>query len=372
MIRRLKFCLIVALLAFSSSASAGFYFLESGVLFVLKDEISYRPDAGQATGFENVSVDNDGWTAQKSEPFKATGTPLRLWAKFDLPTVNAPRRVMIDIAPWESVEYFVVHDGRLVDRQVVGVLVPWGERTTHVSMTPSLFHAGFATIDQPAGANVAVYARLATTNRFVDVQRLRIVVWDAAKVLEGEQRDRLVQGIFFGIVLVLVLYNLTLFVLDVRELSYLYYVILELGSCAVFALLYGLSTEFLWPNHPAWDYFCSWTIPVISIWAAVQFVRHYLDTYEYFPKGDGLLKWWGMLQLLLIPVYWLAYVIDQPVHPRLVLLAHGLIGSATIIILLVVTALALKRRHPLAPLFAIAVFFAGVGGLVSGPAMLGH
>ena len=257
---KFRLCLFALYLCFPVSASAGFYFLETGNLFAVKDEISYRPDVGQATDFENVSVDNDGWSSQKIEPFKVTGIPLRLWAKFNLPGVSASRRVMIDTAPWENVEYFVVRDGRLVDRQVVGVFVPWAQRTTRVSMTPSFAHAGFAMIDQPAGANVAVYARLSTTRRFVDVQSLRVNVWDAAAVLEGEQRDRLVQGIFFGIVLVLVLYNLTLFVLDLRELSYLYYVILELGSCGVFALLYGLSTEFLWPKYPAWDYFCSWTM----------------------------------------------------------------------------------------------------------------
>src|SRR3989304_4950483 len=276
-------CLGLVLLSFPVVAFAAFFFQADAEFTVLDEEISYRDDTTDTSSFETVLADSEGWVSQREKPFRGTGKSIRIWARFDVPPSNEARRVMLRTGAWESAEYFVVRDGRPVDRQKVGTLVPWGERTTQVTMTPALFHAGLVAVDLPPQAHMTVVARLATENRFLTITRLRFALWDANQVVEGELRDRFFQGAFLGVMLVLLLYNLTQLCLDIRELSYLYYVILLVMSTIMWGMFYGLSLEFLWPDRPAWDFYGMWIALPLLYWSIAQFVRHYLDTGRHFP-----------------------------------------------------------------------------------------
>ena len=112
--RAFAFAMLVSPLA----AQAAFFQSGEGRSFLPRDAISYRPDNGSA--FEQIAVDKTGWISQRDKPFVAGTGPVRIWAKFDLPHATPTRRALLGVGPWEHVEYFVVTDGRLVDRQTVG------------------------------------------------------------------------------------------------------------------------------------------------------------------------------------------------------------------------------------------------------------
>jgi class 3 adenylate cyclase len=365
MVGRFTKCLGVASLSFPAIAFAAFFFQAQASFPVLDEEISYRDDTTSASGFEKIMADREGWVSQREKPFRGTGESIHIWARFEIPSATEARRVMLLAGPWESAEYFVVRDGQLVDHQKAGTLVPLEERTTRVSMTPASFHAGFVAIDLPARANVMVVVRLATENRFIRITRLRFSLWNANQVAEGELRDRLFQGAFLGVMFVLVLYNLTLFGLNVHELSYLYYVIVLVMSTMLHGILYGLTMEFLWPDQPAWDFYCMWIALPISLWASAQFVRQYLDTAKYFPRSDTLMKWAGYASLMFLPIYLLLFVAGHPVSLYLTLLGTVLVSSIVIPLVFGVTILALIKRHPLARLFFVAMFCSGLGAFIT-------
>jgi len=361
----------IVLLSFPLVAFAAFFFRAEATFPVLEEEISYRDDTTNASSFEKVLADSEGWVSQREKPFRGTGVSIRIWARFDVPPANEARRVLLRTGAWESAEYFVVRDGRLVDRQKVGTLVPWGERTTHVTMTPALFHAGFVAVDLPPQAHITVVARLATENRFLTITRLRFSLWDANQVVEGELRDRFFQGAFFGVMLVLLLYNLTQFCLDIRELSYLYYVIVLVMTTIMWGMFYGLTLEFLWPHRPAWDFYCMWIALPLVYWSSAQFVRHYLDTGKHFPRSDVLLKWGGYAGLMLLPMYWLPFATNHPLSLYLTLLGSVLVSVICLPLMFGVTILAIMKRHPLARLYFAAMFCSGVGGFITFGSWLG-
>ena len=157
MFRRFAKFLGILLLSFPAVAFAAFFFRGEATFPVLMEEISYRDDTTSTSSFENVSATNEGWVSQREKPFRGTGVPVSIWARYQIPTAPEARRVFLRTTQWESVEYYIVHDGRLVERHKVGTLVPLRERTAHVTMTPAAFHAGLVALELPANTQFAFH-----------------------------------------------------------------------------------------------------------------------------------------------------------------------------------------------------------------------
>ena len=373
MLRAFARCLGIVLLTFpilTLAAIGG----QSGELLRLSSEISYRIDTGADSSFEKVTASSEGWISQEKKPFFGKGDPIRLWARFELPASPEGRHYFIVTGSWESLEYFFVRDGKLVDHQWAGTLVPWSWRATHITMTsPELaglaVSPGFVSVNAPADGRTTVFVRLATDNRFIAMRGLQFSLWDEAQVRGEQAEDRLIHGAFFGIILLLVAYNLALYLLDTRDASYLYYVITLLCVAGGWLSVSGLGFEFLWPEHPVWDYYSVMIAGPLGIYAFAQFVRRYLDTGKRLPRLDRELRWIAVV-FLLIPIWTLpvAYVPDIK-ESWYWMNFIGLPGGGGTAILWV-CGIAVKQRLPSAKLFAIATACAVIGALVSAFAML--
>lgn len=96
------------------------------------------------------------------------------------------------------------------------------------------------------------------------------------------------QGIYYGIMIVMVLYNLFIY-LSVRELSYLYY-IGYISTFTVFqASIQGYGFEYFWPNYTTWANINIPFLGVLSLFFASLFARNILNTQSLFPKFDKAL-----------------------------------------------------------------------------------
>jgi class 3 adenylate cyclase len=350
---------------FPTFCEAAFFQRSEGRFLVLQGEVSYRRDLAPSANIEQVLAANTGWVAQKEKPFPPTLDPIELWVRFDLPEVQASRAVLLDSSPWETVDYYFVRDGRLVEHQRTGTLVPLAERSARITMTTHFSHAGFVAVSLLPGSRITVYARMASEQQVMPIRWLRFYLWDKEEVLAGERRDRFFQGVFFGAMFVLVVYNLGLY-FTTREPSYLYYVITVAGGHIVWGMVFGLTVEFLWPNHPTWELAAAGFGFLVSCWAGCQFIRAYLDTSRHFPRSDKMLKWAGLATLLLFPLLFVLPV-------RAVARAPELLGPWALVVtglLVGVIGLAMVRRHPLARPLLLAAAVAGSGSLVVTGAIL--
>ena len=330
-----------------------------GRTFISMDAISYRPDDGMT--FERVAAARDGWTSQKETPFHVPEKrSVGIWAKFELPIATPPRRALLAVGPWEHVEYFIVTDGKLMDRKAVGQLVPWSERTERITTTPLSLYGGLIAVELPSKSGTTVYAHLTSDQLYLGANRLRFILFDEERALQGERRDRIFLGVFYGVMLVIVLYSLGAY-LAIREPSYLYFVVMETMMAAVWGVFFGDTVEFLWPDHPWWDIYFIWIGLAIGGFGLMQFLRSYLDTARYFPRIDQWLKVWAYLHVPMLPTI---FFLPKPVGDNLdVLTVMGPIGSIVIIGLIGFT---LKRRHPLALNVLLAIGCMGVGVILSG------
>ncbi|MNF59500.1 Autoinducer 2 sensor kinase/phosphatase LuxQ [compost metagenome] len=155
-------------------------------------------------------------------------------------------------------------------------------------------------------------------------------LWAPTAYLEEQPARSYVLGVIYGVLLVMLIYNLFIF-LSVRDASYLYY-ILYIASFGLYQVsVNGAGIEYFWPNNPWW---ANAATPFLIGSAALfgcQFARSFLHTGAHSPWVDRTL---------------------------LVLMASG--AGVMALALTVSYALSLRLATYLALLFTVVVFAAGI------------
>ena len=147
-------------------------------------------------------------------------------------------------------------DGRFLIR-TAGDQLPFAKR--------GIIHRNFLfALTIPPRVHQEIYIRV----RSEDTMQLALVLWNPKTILEKSTEEHYVSGIYFGIMLAMILYNFFLFT-GVRERSYIFYV-LYITSFAMFQAAYrGIGYQYLWSGSPWWeDHAMPLIIPNISFWLA--------------------------------------------------------------------------------------------------------
>jgi signal transduction histidine kinase len=130
--------------------------------------------------------------------------------------------------------------------------------------------------------------------------QLPLVLWSGPALLEKDQHEQMIIGIYFGMLLAMFLYNLMIF-LTIRDRSYLYYLFF-LASSAVFQLiLTGQAFEYLWPGSPYWGNQAVALFSSLMMIGALQFTRSFLQMRDGSPLLDRVmlgLVWFFMATAL--------------------------------------------------------------------------
>lgn len=129
------------------------------------------------------------------------------------------------------------------------------------------------------------YVRFETTG----AMNFFLTMWNPAVFNEHMVRMEIILAVYYGAMLVMLIYNLFIF-FSTWDRSYLYYVFYCL-SFIVFQLnLNGLSSQYLWPSYPWWT---NHSLPfwiMLCLLFAVQFFRYFLESGASVPKIDRFLK----------------------------------------------------------------------------------
>lgn len=141
----------------------------------------------------------------------------------------------------DRIDAFLVRGGGVVEHQVLGDKLPFHQRPVH--------HRNFLlplalTADEP----LQLYLRVETTSSM----QVPMTLWDEAAFHASDQAGSIAEGLYFGIILVMILYNLFVY-LAVGERSFLYYVGYITAMPLFLASLRGLSFQYLWPEATWWN-----------------------------------------------------------------------------------------------------------------------
>ena len=154
----------------------------------------------------------------------------------------------------------------------------------------------------PKGAASTYYMKLKSGEQIM----LPLSVGPTQEVLLSASTLDLVSGLYFGIVLVMLLYNLFIY-FSVKDKSYLYYVVYILFVGLTQASDNGYTYKYLWPNSPQLANFMVILFPALVGSSAMLFMRNFLNTRKHIPKADKVFNVFIGLYALWIALFLLGY-----------------------------------------------------------------
>ncbi|MEQ9363420.1 MAG: 7TM-DISM domain-containing protein, partial [Leptospirales bacterium] len=136
----------------------------------------------------------------------------------------------------------------------------------------------------PEDGEYSVYIRLTSTGAVT----YKLKGWDLASLTLYLERERLAFGVYFGIMVAMLVYNMFVF-LSIRDLAYLYYVIFIVTFVLMQAAIDGNAYQYLWP---AGGMYSRIGVPVLlyaTVITAGQFARRFVLLPHFAPVINKLL-----------------------------------------------------------------------------------
>ncbi|MFE8070443.1 diguanylate cyclase [Marinobacteraceae bacterium S3BR75-40.1] len=149
------------------------------------------------------------------------------------------------------------------------------------------------------GAQYSVYLKVRSNNHL----RLPLQLLQERRYLNQELSERLLQGAYFGLVLIMAMGSLVIF-FSIRDKSYLYYTgFLMVVGLWVF-IMRGYAYEYLWPQWPWWNERAYAVFMAAGAGMSVLFTRDFLSLRKHhkglFRITTGLCWVWVLLTIFAV------------------------------------------------------------------------
>lgn len=191
---------------------------------------------------------------------------------------NADLLLEIPYAPLDDVQFFQrLANGKTQSFQA-------GD-TEAFSLRPIRHFTPIFPIKSIAGEPATVYLRVASSGTL----RIPLVVWEDKAFFEHSKSQLLILGLYFGIMMLMIIYNL-LFFTWLKDVNFLYY-ILYISALSIFQASYlGLGFQYFWQPFPWFNqYAIILMIFVVGLFSAL-FAREVLNLRKTMPKVDRFAK----------------------------------------------------------------------------------
>jgi class 3 adenylate cyclase len=177
-------------------------------------------------------------------------------------------------------------------------------------------------------------------------ESIPIVLYDKDTYIEKSSRADTVMGIYIGILLVMILYNLFIF-LSVKDIAYLYYILFIFGFINWVLIFYGYTFQYLLPSSPMWANQSLTLSAIFTSAMIVSFSRTFLSASRLIPRIDSILKF----SLVLLYIYFpLSFILNYSTIWKFIIITVAL----TCIMLMVSGVLCFRKGYRPARYFLIA------------------
>ncbi|MBA53097.1 MAG: hypothetical protein CMK89_01450 [Pseudomonadales bacterium] len=235
----------------------------------------------------------------------------------------------------DRIEAYIPDRYGVYQRHLAGDMVPFHERTIR-------HHSVLFGVDIPAEETRHIYLKITTNGSL----QLPMMLWSSDAYIESEHHDSLLEGMFYGILVIMLFYNGFIY-LSVKDHSYLYYVGYLVCVLGFSLSIKGVGYEYLWPEHPLWNNKSNLIFATIGIWFVLLFAQSFLKTSSYSPNLHKVIR----ILLYTGASCTISLVGLSHYHAAAILAAQC---SASIIVVLVAASLALKRGFTAARYYLLA------------------
>ncbi|HVK98794.1 MAG TPA: 7TM diverse intracellular signaling domain-containing protein [Dongiaceae bacterium] len=248
----------------------------------LTDALSYAHDRKGDWAIEEVARPDTSvvFTPSKDETLAFGYVDAVYWLRLDLVSQERNRTSwVLEIAGLgrsiDEIDLFLPDDDGHWSQQRSGDSVPFGQRAVQ-------HHAVLFSFQLPSRQLTSVYLRVKTSGTL----QIPAILWSAGRYLENEHHDSLVEGIFYGVLLIMIFYNGFIY-LSIRDPSYVLYVC-YLACVLGFAIsLKGVGFEYLWPEQMWWNNKSNLVFAELGVLFVLLFARSFLNT----PKNTRLINY---------------------------------------------------------------------------------
>jgi len=196
--------------------------------------------------------------------------------------------IAIQYALLDQIEFYQIENGFLMNKVVTGDIFPFAQRP--------LRHRDFLfpltlKFNQP----IDIYIKVHTQGS----AQVPISLWNAQKFSWEDQDEQLLKALYYGMILVLVLYNLFLFI-SIRERPYIYYVGFMASVLVLMSGSHGYLFQYLYPQSPIIHKMSILiAVPSVMLFAAI-FSSYFLRLDKFSPRLNTLLDTFAVLFLFCI------------------------------------------------------------------------
>ncbi|MDD3627126.1 MAG: 7TM diverse intracellular signaling domain-containing protein [bacterium] len=273
---KVGFCISVFILLFSIfSFAAEPITLENGIeIYLPQNNLEYLEDnSGELTIDDIHSPEYSSqflMLNQKTPNFGYKSSSI--WIRFKIKnTIPEKRSWILEIAypPLDDVEFYTKDtEGKFI-KQSSGEKYKFKQRR--------IKYRNFAfLLPEALNSNEFYYLKIKTAS--VVLIPIRIISYE--KFINIVNMDQLWVGIYFGATLVVVLYNLFLYI-SIRDIRYLWYVLFIFVWGISQFIWYGLAFEYFWPNAPKWADMAMPFFYALTSLVTLKFTQEFLETKNY-------------------------------------------------------------------------------------------
>ena len=201
-------------------------------------------------------------------------TNFSYWVRTTLKNNSNSKTLGVQIAQAiiDSVEFYQVTDGKVVQSNLSGHRRPFYNRIVN--------HQSFIyPVSVLPNESTTIYFHVKSGKQLI----LPVYTGTLSQVFEHALKKDITFGIYIGIILVMVLYNLFVYY-SVRDKNYLYYVAYLSIVLLAQASIEGYLFRFVIPHYPALADNLIYITTALIGFAAIEFCKSFLDTKHYTPK----------------------------------------------------------------------------------------
>lgn len=248
------------------TSQSAYYHLDEG--------IRYLEDKSGGMGIEAIRQLPDKAWEKNIEPHPSFGfSDSAYWFRVVLETSELQNWLLeIDSPLLDEIDLYLFYGDQLLQKVRTGDRRPFAER-------PLNFRGFVLPLRLPASGPVAFYLRVKSSGAV----QVPMNLWTDYAFLQQDELETAALGIYFGAILVMMIYNFFLYI-RVREISYIYYVLYIVLFALFMFTLTGWGYRYVWPEAVGFQQYALVIFIILGDITFCRFIYHFLNIPKYAPN----------------------------------------------------------------------------------------
>ncbi|SFV32937.1 sensor histidine kinase [Thermoflavifilum thermophilum] len=248
-----------------------FYFVDSNSSYSINDIISKQEIIFKKSTSEYLNFGISGYT---------------YWIMFSIVNSTRENNLILDITypTIDTVDFFYFQDG------VIKKISKYQSNLKY-SQIPGVNAPDFLfSLHLPTNQYSTYYIRLHSYKQL----QLPIFIGSIKSVLNQIGIRNLIFGIYVGIIIIMIFYNLFIYIVTLDD-NYLFYVIYIFFVGLTQVTLNGYGNLYIWPRFYYLSLNSDFIIPILNGYAAILFIRNFLNLKNTYKQGEYILYFIGII-----------------------------------------------------------------------------